>query len=83
MNAKSRKKTEMGTRAPDFSRVHPDASPGYTAAIIRLKPSTGSTHVAGRSDSARSPRLTTTSSSGTAASWAITENVTRASTDRS
>ena len=27
----------MGTRALDFSRAHPDASPGYTAAVTRLE----------------------------------------------
>ena len=37
MNAKSRRKIEMGTRALDFSRAHPDASPGYTAAVARLE----------------------------------------------
>ncbi|HET6578280.1 MAG TPA: hypothetical protein VFG66_08155 [Gemmatimonadales bacterium] len=37
MNAKSRRKLEMGTRVLDFSRSHPDASPGYTAALTRLE----------------------------------------------
>ena len=37
MNAKSRRRIEMGTRALDFSRAHPDASPGYTAAVTRLE----------------------------------------------
>jgi hypothetical protein len=37
MNAKSRRKIEMGTRALEFSRAHPDASPGYTAAVARLE----------------------------------------------
>jgi hypothetical protein len=37
MEAKSRRKLEMGTRALDFSRAHPDASPGYTAAVTRLE----------------------------------------------
>jgi hypothetical protein len=37
MNAKSRRKIEMGTRALEFSRAHPDASPGYTAAVTRLE----------------------------------------------
>ncbi len=27
----------MGTRAHDFSRAHPDASPGYAAAVTRLE----------------------------------------------
>jgi hypothetical protein len=37
MNAKARRKLEMGARALDFSRAHPDASPGYTAAMTRLE----------------------------------------------
>ena len=37
MNAKARRKLEMGARALDFSRAHPDASPGYTAALTRLE----------------------------------------------
>jgi len=37
MNAKSRRKIEMGRRALDFSRAHPDASPGYTAVVTQLE----------------------------------------------
>jgi hypothetical protein len=37
MNAKSRRKLEMGARALEFSRAHPDASAGYTAAVTRLE----------------------------------------------
>jgi hypothetical protein len=37
MNAKCRRKVEMGRRALGFSRVHPDASPGYAATIARLQ----------------------------------------------
>ena len=37
MNAKTRRKIEMGTRALDFSRAHPDASPGYAAALASLE----------------------------------------------
>jgi hypothetical protein len=37
MNAHSRRRIEMGTRALDFSRAHPDPSPGYTAAVTRLE----------------------------------------------
>lgn len=37
MNAKARRKIEMGMRALEFSRGHPDASPGYTAALARLE----------------------------------------------
>jgi hypothetical protein len=37
MNAKTRRKLEMGTRALDFSRAHPDQSPGYAAALSRLE----------------------------------------------
>jgi len=37
MNAKARRKLEMGAHALDFSRAHPDASPGYTAAVTRLE----------------------------------------------
>jgi hypothetical protein len=37
MNAKARRKLEMGTRALEFSRAHPDASPGYAAALARLE----------------------------------------------
>ncbi len=37
MNAKSRRKIEMGKRVLDWSRAHPDASPGYAAAVSRLQ----------------------------------------------
>jgi hypothetical protein len=37
MNAKSRRKIEMGKRALEWSRAHPDASPGYAAAVSRLE----------------------------------------------
>jgi hypothetical protein len=37
MNAKTRRKLEMATRALNFSRAHPDASPGYAAALARLE----------------------------------------------
>jgi hypothetical protein len=37
MNANSRRRIEMGTRALDFSRAHPDPSPGYSAAVTRLE----------------------------------------------
>ena len=37
MNAKSRRRLEMGQRALEFSRAHPDASPGYTSAVARLE----------------------------------------------
>lgn len=37
MNAKTRRRLEMGTRVLDFSRAHPEASPGYTAALARLE----------------------------------------------
>jgi hypothetical protein len=37
MDARSRRKLEMGSRALDFSRAHPDSSPGYTAAVARLE----------------------------------------------
>jgi hypothetical protein len=37
MNAKTRRKLEMGTRVLNFSRAHPDASPGYAAALARLE----------------------------------------------
>jgi hypothetical protein len=37
MNAKTRRKIEMGTRSLDFSHAHPDASPGYAAAVARLE----------------------------------------------
>ena len=37
MNAKARRKLEMGARALEFSREHPDPSPGYAAALARLE----------------------------------------------
>jgi hypothetical protein len=37
MNAQSRRKIEMGTRALEFSRAHPDADPGYAAAAAKLE----------------------------------------------
>jgi hypothetical protein len=37
MNAKTRRKIEMGTRALNFSRAHPDASPGYATTLARLE----------------------------------------------
>jgi hypothetical protein len=37
MDAKSRRKLEMGARALEFSRAHPDTSPGYAAAVTRLE----------------------------------------------
>lgn len=37
MNAKTRKKLEMGTRALEFSRAHPDESPGYAATLAQLE----------------------------------------------
>lgn len=37
MNAKTRRKLEMARRALDFSRAHPDESPGYAAALSRLE----------------------------------------------
>ena len=37
VNAKSRRKIEMGTRVLEWSRAHPDASPGYAAAVSRLE----------------------------------------------
>jgi hypothetical protein len=37
MKGVSRRKIEMGARALEFSRAHPDASPGYTAALARLE----------------------------------------------
>jgi hypothetical protein len=37
MNAKSRRKLEMGRGVLGFSRSHPFASPGYTAALTRLE----------------------------------------------
>ena len=37
MNAKVRRKLEMGRRAHEFSRANPDASAGYVAALARLE----------------------------------------------
>ncbi len=37
MNAKARRKIEMGKRALKFSQTHPDPSPGYAAALARLE----------------------------------------------
>ena len=37
MNARTRSKLDMGDRALNFSRAHPDASPGYTAALTGLE----------------------------------------------
>lgn len=37
MKAKTRRKLEMADRAFDFSCDHPDPSPGYTAAVARLR----------------------------------------------
>lgn len=37
MDAKSRRKIEMGKSALEFSRSHPDTSAGYTAALARLE----------------------------------------------
>ena len=37
MKAQTRRKLEMGKRALDFSRAHPEATPGYTAALSRLE----------------------------------------------
>jgi hypothetical protein len=37
MKAKIRRKLEMGRRALEFGRAHPDTSPGYTAALTRLE----------------------------------------------
>jgi hypothetical protein len=37
MNAITRRKLDMGDRALNFSRAHPDASPGYTAALTGLE----------------------------------------------
>ena len=37
MDAESRKRIEMGTRALEFSRAHPDTEPGTTAAAARLE----------------------------------------------
>jgi hypothetical protein len=37
MNAQSRRKIEMGTRALEFSRAHPDTEPGTATAAARLE----------------------------------------------
>ena len=37
MNAQSRRKIEMGTRALEFSRAHPDADAGYAVAAAKLE----------------------------------------------
>jgi hypothetical protein len=37
MNAKTRRKLEMGANALAFSQAHPDPSPGYAAALARLE----------------------------------------------
>lgn len=37
MNADSRKKIEMGARALDFSRAHPDTEAGTTAVVAKLE----------------------------------------------
>jgi len=37
MNAKTRRRLEMGRRALEFSRAHPDESPGYTGALAQLE----------------------------------------------
>jgi hypothetical protein len=37
MNAESRRKIEMGARALDFSRAHPDTEPGTATAVARLE----------------------------------------------
>jgi hypothetical protein len=37
MNAESRRKIEMGTRALEFSRAHPDSEPGAAALTARLE----------------------------------------------
>jgi hypothetical protein len=41
MNAKTRRRIEMGTRALNFSRAHPDASPGYATTLSRLEQQLG------------------------------------------
>jgi hypothetical protein len=35
MDAASRRKIEMGTRALEFSRAYPDSDAGYTAAAVK------------------------------------------------
>jgi hypothetical protein len=37
MRARTRRKLEMGARVLEFSRLHPDPSPGYVAAATRLQ----------------------------------------------
>jgi hypothetical protein len=37
MNKESRRKIEMGTRALEFSRAHPDTDPGTVTAVARLE----------------------------------------------
>ena len=37
MNAQSRRRIEMGTRALEFSRAHPDSEPGTTSVVARLE----------------------------------------------
>ena len=37
MDAESRKRIEMGTRALEFSRAHPDSEPGTAAAVAKLE----------------------------------------------
>jgi hypothetical protein len=37
MKAETRRKLEMGARALEFSRAHPDESPGYNAALAQLE----------------------------------------------
>ena len=37
MNAQSRRKIEMGTRALEFSRAHPDTEPGTASVVARLE----------------------------------------------
>ncbi len=37
MNTRTRRRLEMGARALEFSRAHPDDSPGYTGAVAELE----------------------------------------------
>jgi hypothetical protein len=37
MNEETRRKLEMGKRALDFCRAHPDSSPEWVAAVARLE----------------------------------------------
>jgi hypothetical protein len=37
MNAESRRKIEMGARALEFSRAHPDTEPAMAATVVRLE----------------------------------------------